>query len=292
MNKGELVDAVAEKASVTKKQADAVLTAALESIIEAVSSGDKVTLVGFGSFESRKREAREGRNPKTGAKMNIPATKVPAFSAGKLLEKKFRLRLKPSKSVHKQKPLLMQPVHGGNLAWAAEKAGCPPDAILDFSASISPLGPPQSAIAAIQANLGNLSYYPDPDYRELRAALSQSHQLPPEWILPGNGSAELLTLAGWDLAKLAVTALVTPAFSDYWRCLKAFNAKVLEYPLDLRGQGLGIRDQGKRGILYFLYLPISCSPHLSQVYCSITPTILQVSCFYGRLFCLIWKNLP
>ncbi|MBW4638779.1 MAG: HU family DNA-binding protein [Gloeocapsa sp. UFS-A4-WI-NPMV-4B04] len=88
MNKGELVDAVAEKASVTKKQADAVLTAALESIIEAVSSGDKVTLVGFGSFESRKREAREGRNPKTGAKMNIPATKVPAFSAGKLFREK------------------------------------------------------------------------------------------------------------------------------------------------------------------------------------------------------------
>jgi L-threonine-O-3-phosphate decarboxylase len=127
----------------------------------------------------------------------------------------------------------MRPVHGGNLAWAAEKTGCPPDAILDFSASISPLGPPQSAIAAIQANLGNLSYYPDPNYRELRAALSQSHQLPPEWILPGNGSAELLTLAGWDLAKLAVTALVTPAFGDYWRCLKAFNAKVLECPLDL-----------------------------------------------------------
>ena len=58
MNKGELVDAVSEKASVTKKQADAVLTAALETIIEAVSSGDKVTLVGFGSFESRERKAR------------------------------------------------------------------------------------------------------------------------------------------------------------------------------------------------------------------------------------------
>lgn len=51
----------------------------------------------------------------------------------------------------------MRPVHGGNLAWAAALAGCPPDAILDFSASISPLGPPKSAIAAIQAHLGNLS---------------------------------------------------------------------------------------------------------------------------------------
>lgn len=83
MNKGELVDAIAKRADVTKKQADAVLSAALDSIMEAVSEGDKVTLVGFGSFESRERKAREGRNPKTGDKMEIPETTVPAFSAGK-----------------------------------------------------------------------------------------------------------------------------------------------------------------------------------------------------------------
>ncbi|MBE9120724.1 MULTISPECIES: HU family DNA-binding protein [Microcoleaceae] len=94
MNKGELVDAVAEKATVTKKQADAVLSAALEAIMEAVSEGDKVTLVGFGSFESRERKAREGRNPKTGDKMEIPATRVPAFSAGKL----FKDRVAPAKN--------------------------------------------------------------------------------------------------------------------------------------------------------------------------------------------------
>lgn len=88
MNKGELVDKVAEKASVTKKQADAVLTATLEAIVEAVSEGEKVTLVGFGSFERRDRKAREGRNPKTGDKMEIPATQVPAFSAGKLFKEK------------------------------------------------------------------------------------------------------------------------------------------------------------------------------------------------------------
>lgn len=88
MNKGELVDAVAERATVSKKQADAVLTAALDTIMEAVSNEDKVTLVGFGSFESRERKAREGRNPKTGEKMEIPATKVPAFSAGKLFKEK------------------------------------------------------------------------------------------------------------------------------------------------------------------------------------------------------------
>ena len=88
MNKGELVDSIADKANVTKKQADAVLTAALDSIVEAVSSGDKVTLVGFGAFEPRDRKAREGRNPKTGAKMQIPATTVPAFSAGKLFKER------------------------------------------------------------------------------------------------------------------------------------------------------------------------------------------------------------
>jgi len=60
MNKGELIDQIALKASVTKKQADAVLTAAIETIIEAVSEGDKVTLVGFGSFEARERQARDG----------------------------------------------------------------------------------------------------------------------------------------------------------------------------------------------------------------------------------------
>lgn len=94
MNKGELVDAVSEKAAVTKKQADAVISATVEAIMEAVSSGEKVTLVGFGSFESRDRKAREGRNPKTGEKMDIPATKVPAFSAGKL----FKEKVAPSKS--------------------------------------------------------------------------------------------------------------------------------------------------------------------------------------------------
>ncbi|PHJ59612.1 DNA-binding protein [Nostoc linckia z18] len=83
MNKGELIDAIAAKANITKKEADAVLTATIDTIIETVSNGDKVTLVGFGSFERRDRKAREGRNPKTNEKMDIPATRVPAFSAGK-----------------------------------------------------------------------------------------------------------------------------------------------------------------------------------------------------------------
>ncbi|WP_341734088.1 threonine-phosphate decarboxylase CobD [Microcoleus sp. EPA2] len=128
---------------------------------------------------------------------------------------------------------MTRPVHGGNLAWAATLAGCPASAILDFSASISPLGPPKSALDAIQAHLGSLTAYPDPDYGELRAVLGEALNVDPDWILPGNGSAELLTWAAWDLSKLEATYLVTPAFGDYWRALLAFGAKVLECPLDL-----------------------------------------------------------
>ncbi|MEH2094809.1 threonine-phosphate decarboxylase CobD [Nostoc sp.] len=142
---------------------------------------------------------------------------------------------------------MRQPAHGGNLAWAAALAGCPPDAILDFSASISPLGPPNSAIAAIMSQLGNLKHYPDPNYSELRLALSHFHQLPPEWILPGNGSAELLTLVGRELAQLAATILITPAFGDYYRTLAAYNANVLECPLSLvTGHWSLTKEKGER----------------------------------------------
>jgi len=88
MNKGELIDAIVSKANITKKDADTVLTAALEVITETVAKGDKVTLVGFGTFEPRQRQAREGRNPGTGKPIKIPATTVPAFSAGKMFKEK------------------------------------------------------------------------------------------------------------------------------------------------------------------------------------------------------------
>jgi DNA-binding protein HU-beta len=83
MNKGELVDAIAQKAEMTKKDADVLLSVLLDSIMEAVAGGDKVTLVGFGSFEPRQRAAREGRNPQTGETLQIAAATVPGFSAGK-----------------------------------------------------------------------------------------------------------------------------------------------------------------------------------------------------------------
>ncbi|MEG4864202.1 MULTISPECIES: threonine-phosphate decarboxylase CobD [unclassified Microcoleus] len=132
---------------------------------------------------------------------------------------------------------MIRPVHGGNLAWAAALAGCPASAILDFSASISPLGPPESALAAIKSRLSSLTAYPDPDYGELRAALGEAFNVDPDWVLPGNGSAELLTWAAWDLSDLEATYLVTPAFGDYWRALSAFGAQVLDCPLDLKSLG-------------------------------------------------------
>ncbi len=88
MNKGELIDAIASKTNMTKKDADTILSATLETIVDAIASGEKVTLVGFGSFEKRERSQREGRNPKTGETMTIAATSVPTFSAGKLFREK------------------------------------------------------------------------------------------------------------------------------------------------------------------------------------------------------------
>lgn len=85
MNKTELVSAVAEKAEMTKKDAEKAINAVFASIEEALAKGDKVQLVGFGTFEVRDREARKGRNPQTGEEIEIPATRVPAFKAGKAL---------------------------------------------------------------------------------------------------------------------------------------------------------------------------------------------------------------
>ncbi len=83
MNKEELVKEVAKKAKVSQKAAADVIAATLETVTKTVSKGQKVTLVGFGTFEPRKRAARSGRNPQTGATIKIAAKTVPAFSAGK-----------------------------------------------------------------------------------------------------------------------------------------------------------------------------------------------------------------
>jgi DNA-binding protein HU-beta len=86
MNKSELIDAIAKASKLTKADAERALNATVASITKALKGGDKVQLIGFGTFEVRKRAARMGRNPKTGKELKIAATKVPAFSAGKTLK--------------------------------------------------------------------------------------------------------------------------------------------------------------------------------------------------------------
>ena len=83
MNKQDLILQLANKMQITQKKAEEILSTILESIMKTLSKGDKVTLVGFGTFEARKRKERKGRNPQTGQEIQIPASVVPKFSAGK-----------------------------------------------------------------------------------------------------------------------------------------------------------------------------------------------------------------
>lgn len=86
MNKTELIAAVAEKAGLSKKDADAAVTAVFDAVTAELVKGEKVQLIGFGTFETRERAAKQGRNPRTGETMTIAASKVPAFKAGKALK--------------------------------------------------------------------------------------------------------------------------------------------------------------------------------------------------------------
>lgn len=86
MNKTELIAAVAEKAGIAKKDAEKTVNATLDAITETMVAGDKVQLVGFGTFEVSERAAREGRNPQTGETMEIKASRTPKFKAGKALK--------------------------------------------------------------------------------------------------------------------------------------------------------------------------------------------------------------
>lgn len=86
MNKSELIAAVAEQAGLSKKDAEKAVNAVVSVVTDALVEGDKVQLVGFGTFEVRSREARTGKNPRTGDVIEIAASKVPAFKAGKALK--------------------------------------------------------------------------------------------------------------------------------------------------------------------------------------------------------------
>ncbi len=86
MNKSELIAIIAEKAELTKKDAEKALNAFVDGVTESLVKGEKVVLVGFGSFETKKRAARKGKNPQTGAEIDIPASVAPSFKAGRGLK--------------------------------------------------------------------------------------------------------------------------------------------------------------------------------------------------------------
>ena len=88
MNKGDLVNAIAEKTGLSKKDTEASLNAFIDVVSDALAKKDKIQLVGFGTFETRERAARTGRNPQTGEELKISASTVPAFKPGKALKEK------------------------------------------------------------------------------------------------------------------------------------------------------------------------------------------------------------
>ena len=94
MNKTELVDAIAKQSKLTKKDAEAALKAFTDTVTKALKKGDKVQLVGFGTFEVSERAARKGKNPQTGEAIKIPASKSPKFKAGKALKETVNTKAK------------------------------------------------------------------------------------------------------------------------------------------------------------------------------------------------------
>lgn len=104
MNKTELVAAVAEVTKLSKKDAEAAVKAVTDTITKELVAGNKVQLVGFGTFEISERPAREGRNPRTGEAMKIAAAKAPKFKAGKALKDAVNVPKKPAKKAAAKKP--------------------------------------------------------------------------------------------------------------------------------------------------------------------------------------------
>ncbi len=129
-----------------------------------------------------------------------------------------------------------RPRHGGNRQWAAQLGQCSPDQILDFSASLNPLGPPDSVLQALETALRSqpalaITTYPDPLMTRVRAALGQAHGLDPEWIWVGNGAAELLTWVARECQGTRAVGLLEPAFCDYYRSLQAAQVALFALPL-------------------------------------------------------------
>ena len=127
--------------------------------------------------------------------------------------------------------------HGGNLAAAAQRLGCRPEQLLDASASLVPFPPP----LRLRRALARVAWrpYPDRGYRDLRAAIAALHGLDPDWVLPGNGAAELFTWAARDAAALGPSHLSEPGFADYHRALACWDGAVRVRQLPLGSLAAG-----------------------------------------------------
>ncbi len=123
-----------------------------------------------------------------------------------------------------------RPVHGGNVLYYSRKYGIPAGKILDFSASVNPLGPPTKSLAAMERAFPELNRYPDPDSGELTEKLAALHGLKEDEILVGNGSTELIYLLPRTLGVKKIMVLA-PSFSDYERASSLAGAKVIRLPL-------------------------------------------------------------
>jgi len=102
MNKSELITAVAEKTGLAKKDAEKAVKAVIETVVATVAAGSKVQVVGFGTFEGHERKARQGKNPQTGAVMEIPSSVVPSFKAGKAFKEAVNAPKKETKKAAKK----------------------------------------------------------------------------------------------------------------------------------------------------------------------------------------------
>lgn len=130
--------------------------------------------------------------------------------------------------------------------WAVTLINCSPSAVLDFSASINPLGPPEKAIEAIIKGIKELDHYPNPDYPQFRLGIAKHHQIDQDLVLPSNGAAELLTWIAWEAHDLEGVMLPSPCFADYRRALNTFNIPCKFYDLEQLETGL---SKGYNGAL-------------------------------------------
>ena len=142
--------------------------------------------------------------------------------------------------------------HGGNRQAVADVLGCRPSQLLDASASLAPWTPrcPRLAEAALRD-------YPDRDQASLRQAIAAIHGVSPDWVLPGNGAAELFTWAARDAAAVGMSGLLAPGFADYRRALQCWDASWLETPLALSWDHAGpLHHPSLEGSLAWI-----CNPH-------------------------------